>query len=215
MTTKNCTGGKNRAKIILKLLKEHYPEVQCTLTYHNPLEMLIATLLSAQCTDKRVNIVTETLFEKYHAASDYLAVPLEELENDIRSTGFYHNKAKNIRLLCEKLIKDYHSEVPRTLEQLIELPGVGRKTANVVMGNAFGISSGFVVDTHVGRLSRRMGLTTQTDPEKVERDLIKLFPKEEWVNTSHRLVFLGRELCSARKPECEKCFMSEICEKIK
>ncbi len=207
------TSKKAKAKIILQRLIDRYPEADCTLTHQSPLEMLIATVLSAQCTDKRVNIVTESLFKKYKRPIDYLAVSLEELEQDIKSTGFYHNKAKNIRLLCERLIEKYDSQVPSEMDQLVELPGVGRKTANVVLGNAFGKVSGFVVDTHVGRLSRRMGLTNENDPVKVERDLVKLFPKEEWINTSHRLIFLGREICSARKPDCEHCFLADVCKK--
>ncbi|MDO5579957.1 MAG: endonuclease III [Planctomycetia bacterium] len=202
---------KKRGREVLKILKKQYPEVHCTLEYRTPFQILIATILSAQCTDKRVNQVTADLFKKYTTPNDYLRVSLEELEDDIRSTGFYHHKAKNIRALCEILRARYHNEVPRTMEDLVQLPGVGRKTANVVLGNAFGISSGFVVDTHVGRLSRRLGLSEETDPKKVEQDLVRIFPQKEWIDASHRLIALGREYCSARKKRCSECPMIKIC----
>lgn len=200
-----------RGRSVLKILKKHYPNVRCTLEYRTPFQILIATILSAQCTDKRVNQVTVDLFRKYSTPDDYLKVPLEELENDIRSTGFFHHKAKNIHALCTILSSRYNNEVPQTMEDLVSLPGVGRKTANVVLGNAFGISSGFVVDTHVGRLSRRLGLSVETDPKKVEQDLVRIFPQKEWIDTSHRLIALGREFCSARKKRCEPCPMYKIC----
>ncbi|MDO5554364.1 MAG: endonuclease III [Planctomycetia bacterium] len=202
-----------RASALLRRLKKEYPDAQCTLDNANPFELLIATLLSAQCTDRRVNLVTRDLFKKYRSPADFLKVPLTELETDIKSTGFYHNKAKNIQALSRVLVERYAGQVPPVLEELTALPGVGRKTANVVLGNAFGIVAGFVVDTHVLRLAGRLGLSTEKTPEKVERDLMALFPQDEWVNLSHRLILLGRGPCQARRPECATCFLANLCEK--
>jgi endonuclease-3 len=204
-------GLPEQVEAIIAELKRLYPQATCTLNYSNPLELLIATQLSAQCTDERVNLVTARLFQKYRTVEDFAQVSLPELEQDIRSTGFYRNKAKNIRGTCQRLITMYGSEVPRTMEELLTLPGVARKTANVVLGNAFGIVEGFVVDTHVGRLSRRLGWTTNTDPVKVEQDLMRIIPRSDWLDLSHLLIFHGRSICDARRPLCEQCTLSRLC----
>ena len=172
---------------------------------------MIATRLAAQCTDERVNIVTEKLFQKYRSVEDYATVSMEELEQDIRSTGFYHNKAKNIRAACQRIITEFGGEVPRTMSELLSLPGVARKTANVVLGNAFGIVEGFTVDTHNIRLSRRFGWTTHTDAAKVEQDLMRIVPKKDWFDLSHLMIFHGRAICVARKPLCEECALAKLC----
>lgn len=200
-----------RRRRILRKLNAAYPQVGCTLDHFNAFQLLIATILSAQCTDKRVNEVTPGLFRRFKTPDDFLRAGIPEIEDAIRSTGFYHNKAKNIYALCKRLKEDFHNEVPHTIDELVNLPGVGRKTANVVLGNAFGIVEGIVVDTHVGRLSRKLGLTDATDPEKVERDLVSFVPKKEWVDFSHRLITHGRQVCRARRPLCEKCPLAEEC----
>ena len=200
---------------ILKLLKKHYGKAKCALNYKNPLELLIATILSAQCTDERVNIVTEKLFKKYKNVNDYAKANIKEFEKDIYSTGFYRNKAKNILSTC-RIIKDtYKGRVPNDFDKLLELPGVARKTANCVMGNAFGISSGVVVDTHVSRISKKLGLTKNEDPNKIEKDLISILPKKEWIRFSHMLIWHGRKLCDARRPKCEICFLNKLCPAVK
>jgi endonuclease-3 len=204
-------GSPEQVEAIIAELRRLYPKAACTLNYSNPLQLLIATQLSAQCTDERVNIVTAKLFQKYRTVADFAQVSQEELEQDIRSTGFYRNKAKNIRATCQRLITTYGSEVPRTMQELLTLPGVARKTANVVLGNAFGIVEGFVVDTHVGRLSRRLGWTTNTDPIKVEQDLMRIIPRTDWLDLSHLLIFHGRAICDARRPLCEQCSLSPLC----
>jgi len=198
-------------KELISRLSEHYPDARTALDFTNPLEILVATILSAQCTDERVNIVTAKLFKKYRKAEDYYAVPQEELENDIRSTGFYRNKAKNIRGATRMIVERYKNSFPNTMETLLELPGVARKTANCVLSNAFGIAAGIVVDTHVLRLSARLGLTKEEDAEKVERDLIALVPKERWISFSYWLINHGRAICKARKPMCGECFLNDIC----
>lgn len=195
-------------------LADEYPDVQCALKHQNPLELLVATILSAQCTDERVNRVTPDLFKTLRTAEDYARAPRETLEKMIHSTGFFRNKAKNIQLTCQRLMAEFKGRVPQTMEELLTLPGVARKTANVVLGTAFGIASGVVVDTHVFRLAHRMGLSTAKTPEKVEQDLIKLLPKEEWINFSHRLIHHGREICSARKPDCQNCVLQPLCPRI-
>lgn len=205
---------KRRAAQISRLLAKHYPDATTALHFHTPLELLIATILSAQCTDERVNQVSKSLFRKYTSAADYAATPLAELEEDIRSTGFYHNKANNIRECCRVLAERYDGQVPRDMEELVKLPGVGRKTANVVLGTAYGIASGVVVDTHVARLSRRLGLSKYKEPEKIERDLRELFPQKEWVAIGHRLIWHGRRYCTARKPNCRGCPLWKLCPKI-
>lgn len=202
---------KERASLLLQRLPEIYPEAHCELDFRNPLELLVATILSAQCTDKRVNIVTKDLFAVCRTVEDYASITQEDLEKVIRSTGFYRNKAKNIRAMAENLLKNHDGKVPESLEELAALPGVGRKTANVVLGNAFHKNEGVVVDTHVGRLSLRLGLTKHADPVKVEADLAKLFPRESWTDLSHWLIWHGRRRCMARNPDCPNCELAGIC----
>lgn len=200
-----------RTKRIIAGLQQAYPGAHCELNFSNPLELLVATILSAQCTDKRVNIVTANLFQKYRSAADYAQADLSALEQDIKTAGFYRNKAKNIQACCRKLVERHGGEVPRTMEALIQLDGVGRKTANVVLGNAFDTNVGVVVDTHVGRLSKRLGLTKEENPEKVEQDLMKLVPREQWTLFSHWLIWHGRRRCPARKPDCADCEIKSLC----
>jgi|SRR5215213_7968246 len=202
---------KQRTRKIIRLLRRQYPEAHCSLDHSSPLELLIATILSAQCTDERVNKVTPDLFRKYRSARDYLNVPREELEQDIRSTGFFHNKAKSIQGTCRMIIERFEGRVPERFEDLLELPGVARKTANVVMGNAFGVASGVVVDTHVSRLSQRLALSEHDNPEKIERDLIELVPKKDRVDFSHLLIYHGRNVCKARLPQCSECVLESLC----
>ena len=200
-----------RTQQIIAGLKRAYPEAHCELNYSNPLELLIATILSAQCTDKQVNIVTAELFKKYRRAGDYANATQAQLEQDVRRIGFFRNKAKNIRACCRKLLELHGGEVPRSMDELTALDGVGRKTANVVLGNTFGINVGVVVDTHVSRLSQRLGLTRATTPEKIEQDLMKLVPQDEWTLFSHWLIWHGRRRCSARKPDCAGCEIAGLC----
>lgn len=204
-------GSPEQVKAITEELRRLYPDAQVTLDFSNPLELLIATELAAQSTDERVNRVSRDLFRKYRSVEDYATVSEEELEQDIRSTGFYRNKAKNIRAASQRIITNYGGEVPRTMEDLLTLPGVGRKTANVVLGNAFGIIVGFVVDTHVGRLARRFGWTTNEDPVKVEQDLMRIVPRKDWLDLSHLMIYHGRAICIARKPLCEQCTLAKLC----
>ena len=199
------------ARELLKRLPAIYPDAHCELDYSNSLELLVATILSAQCTDKRVNIVTKDLFQRCRTAADYADISQEELETLVRSTGFYRNKAKNIRAMGAALLARHGGEVPSTLEALAALPGAGRKTANVVLGNAFNKNEGVVVDTHVGRLSQRLGLTKFADPIRIEQDLIKLFPRDSWTLLSHWLIFHGRRRCAARKTDCPNCEFRDIC----
>jgi len=208
-TTRGGTG-RPRVKKILSLLAREYPEARCALRFSNPLELLVATVLSAQCTDARVNQVTEVLFHKYRTAPDYADATLPQLETDIRSTGFYRNKAKAIRSFCAALVRDHDGRVPRTMEELIALPGIGRKTANLVLAEAFGIP-GITVDTHVKRLSQRLGLTPNNDPDKIEQDLVKLVPRDQWNTFSLRLIQHGRTVCKARSPRCHHCAMLSSC----
>lgn len=205
------TDKKGHAAEIVKRLRKAYPDAHCALNHTNAFELLIATILSAQCTDERVNIVTASLFRKYRSPADYLKVAQTELEQDIHSTGFFRNKAKNIQGACKRLIEEFGGEIPQTMDELLSLNGVARKTANVVLGNAFGMASGVVVDTHVSRLSQRLGLTEQTAAEKIEQDLQELVPKKHWVMFSHWLIFHGRQICQARKPKCSECVLSDIC----
>lgn len=202
---------KERTRKIIRLLKREYTDARCSLNHSNPLELLIATILSAQCTDERVNIVTAELFRKYCGAEDYASAQPEELEADIRSTGFFRNKARAIQGACRMIIERYEGRVPCKLEELLELPGVARKTANVVLGNAFGITSGVVVDTHVARLSQRLSLTTHGQPEKIERDLMELIPRRDWIIFSHLLIAHGRRVCKARTPLCAECVIEPLC----
>jgi endonuclease III len=196
---------------ILKGLEKLYPDVTCALTHETPLQLLISTILSAQCTDERVNKVTPELFRRLRTAKDFASVPQEELEGMIRSTGFFRSKAKSIQSASRDIAEKHGGKVPETMEELTELRGVGRKTANVVLGTAFGKNEGIVVDTHVGRLSRRLGLTKNEDPVKVEQDLMKIIPKNEWTNFAHRLIWHGRKICKARKPDCPVCPLSPYC----
>ncbi len=202
---------KLRTLEIIARLRAEYPNAHCELVHSNPFELLIATILSAQCTDARVNIVTADLFRKYRGPQDFAAADQSELERDIHSTGFYRNKAKNIKAASERIISVYGGRVPETMDDLLTLGGVARKTANVVLGNAFGIASGVVVDTHVSRLSQRLGLTRQTQPEKIEQELAKLVPKDDWIMFPHWLIFHGRRICNARRPKCEECVLNDIC----
>lgn len=203
-----------RLEKIIAGLNEAYPDAHCELEHNNPLELLVATILSAQCTDKQVNIVTADLFKKYRTAKDYAEAPLSELENDIRRIGLYRNKAKSIQACCQELAATYHGQVPQTMEQLIELAGVGRKTANVVLGNAFNINVGIVVDTHVARLSARLGLSREQAPERIEADLQKLVPNDQWCLFSHLLIWHGRRRCFARSPDCPQCEVLSLCPRI-
>lgn len=201
----------NKVKKIIKLLKKQHPEAKCALRHKNALELLISTILSAQCTDQRVNIVTEKLFKKYKNAKDYANANLKEFEKDIYSTGFYRNKAKNIIAACNIIDKKHKGKVPKDFNQLLELPGVARKTANCVMGTAFDIPSGIVVDTHVSRITQKLGLTKNTDPNKIEQDLIKIIPTDNWIMFSHWLIWHGRKVCDARKPRCDICLLNKLC----
>ncbi len=196
---------------ILKLLDQYYPDVHVTLDFTNPLELLVATVLSAQCTDERVNQVTPALFKKYPDAAAYARVPLAELEEAVHPTGFFHQKAKSIQAICQALVAKYGGQVPRSLEELVQLPGVGRKTANVILGNAFGIP-GIVVDTHCGRVSQRLGVTAQKDPVKIEFDLMGLVPRERWTKFSLQLIWHGRAICTAKSPKCPVCPLLPFCD---
>lgn len=204
-----------RARDLIQLLPKIYPDAHCELDYENPLELLVATILSAQCTDVRVNLVTKELFRRCRTMEDFAEISQEELEAIVHSTGFYRNKAKNIRAMAVRLLSEHHGEVPRTLAELSSLPGVGRKTANVVLGNAFGLDEGVVVDTHVTRLANRLGLTRQSDAVKIEQDLIKLFPRKIWTQLSHWLIWHGRRRCPARKPDCLHCELQTLCPSAK
>jgi endonuclease-3 len=203
-----------RTRKILEALARVYPDAHCELNFSNPLELLIATILSAQCTDKRVNLVTAELFNKYRSAKDYAGADPVALQNDIRSTGFYRNKAKSIQAACARLVEKSGGEVPRTMDELEALPGVGRKTANVVLGNAFGLNLGIVVDTHVLRLANRLGLVKEADPGKIEAALMKLVPQPDWTLFSHWLIWHGRRRCDARKPDCAGCEIARLCPKV-
>jgi endonuclease-3 len=201
-----------RAQHINAVLTELYPDAACALQHANPLQLLVATILSAQCTDVMVNKITPALFKRYPDAQAFAEAKLPELQALIKSTGFFRNKAKNIRACCQALVKEHGGEVPQTMEALVQLPGIGRKTANVILGNAFSVP-GIPVDTHVGRLSRRMGLSKHQDPKKVESDLMKLIPPAEWTMFGHRMIFHGRQVCHARKPRCADCALNEVCPK--
>jgi endonuclease-3 len=200
-----------RTRQIIAALHRTYPDAHCELNFSNPLELLIATILSAQCTDKRVNLVTAELFQKYQTAADYAHAPLPDLEAAVKTTGFFRNKAKNIQACCRALVEKHQGEVPRTMEELHALDGVGRKTANVVLGNAFGTNVGIVVDTHVTRLANRLGLTKQTDAVKIEQELVNLVPQDQWTLFSHWLIWHGRRRCTARKPDCANCEIAKLC----
>ena len=205
------TARATRTAALLAALPKIYPDAHCELNHRNPLELLIATILSAQCTDKRVNLVTTELFKKYRSAADFATAPLADLEEAVKTTGFFRNKAKNIQACCRQLLEKHGGEVPRSMDELTALAGAGRKTANVVLGNAFGINVGVVVDTHVARLSQRLGLTRETTPEKIEADLMKLIPQGQWTLFSHWLIWHGRRRCDARKPACAACELQTLC----
>lgn len=210
--SKTVLARRDRVAKILPLLKEMYPDAKCSLNFKTPLDLLVATILSAQCTDERVNLVTSELFKKYRTAADYVSVPPEQLEKEIQSTGFYRNKAKSIRAMAQALIDHHGGEVPQTMNQLTKLAGVGRKTANVVLGNAFGKEVGVVVDTHITRLSNRLGLTKhETDAVKIEQDLIPIVPQKEWTLFAHLIIHHGRAICQARKPQCTICELLPHC----
>jgi endonuclease III len=196
---------------IIARFRKLYPDAHCELNFKNPLELLVATVLSAQCTDKRVNLVTADLFKRFNTAADYASNPQEELETAIKSTGFFRNKAKSIRSMANDLVHKFGGEVPGSMDELTSLAGVGRKTANVVLGNAFGINAGIVVDTHVRRLAQRLGLTRQIDPDKIELELMKIVPQEDWTNFSHWLIWHGRRCCYAQKPDCLHCDLASLC----
>jgi endonuclease III len=208
---KNATERRERVAEILRRLDKMYPDVTCALIHRNPWELLVATILSAQCTDKRVNEVTPGLFRKYPTPADFAAVKPEVLAQDIRSTGFFNNKAKSIVGAAKAVMGEFLGQVPRTMEEMLTIPGAARKTANVVLGTAYGIASGVVVDTHVMRISRRLDLTKQSDPVKIERDLEKIVPKEKWILFSHQLIHHGRSLCLARNPRCADCLLETVC----
>jgi endonuclease III len=205
---------KRLAARVLRQLARTYPQATCALHFQTPLELLVATILSAQCTDTRVNLVTKDLFRKYPSAAHYARAPLAQLERDIQSTGFFRNKAKNIQGCCQSLASQHGGEVPRDMDILVGLSGVGRKTANVVLGTAYGIASGVVVDTHILRLSQRLGLTRQKDPVKVEQDLMAVIPSKQWIDFGHRMIAHGRQICTARKPKCDQCPMNGFCPRI-
>lgn len=212
--TRKWSAKQQRALEILIRLKRRYPEAPCTLNYKTPIQLLVATILSAQCTDERVNQVTPELFSRFPDAAALAAANVEEIENLIRSTGFYRNKAKNILGACRMIMAEFGGEVPRRMEELLKLPGVARKTANVVLAHAYDIHEGVTVDTHVKRLSFRLGLTEHTDPIRIERDLMRLLPQPEWENWSIRLVYYGREICQARKPQCAVCELADLCPSV-
>jgi endonuclease-3 len=202
---------KSRALKIIELLEKEHPDAKVALHYSNPLELLVATILSAQSTDETINKVTKTLFKKYTKSEDYANADLKELEQDIRSTGFYHNKAKNLQNSAKMLVEKYNSQVPKTMEELVKLPGVARKTANIVLTNAYGVVAGVAVDTHVRRLAQRIGLSENNDPNKIERDLMNIVPKDKWMRITDLLIFHGRRVCTAKKPNCAGCVLNKIC----
>jgi endonuclease-3 len=202
---------KARALKVIELLEREHSDAKIALHYTNPLELLVATILSAQCTDERINMVTKALFKKYTKAEDYANADLKELEQDIKSTGFYRNKAKNLKKCCQLLVEKYNSQVPKSMEELIELPGVARKTANIVLTNAFGVVEGVAVDTHVRRLAQRLGLSGNDDPNKIEKDLMRIIPKDKWMRITDLLIFHGRRICTAKRPNCAACVLNKFC----
>jgi endonuclease III len=214
MPRETAAAKKERTLKICAALQRAYPDAHCELNFSNPLQLLVATILSAQCTDKRVNLVTAELFKKYRSAKDFAEAPLAQIEEAVKSTGFFRNKAKNIKACCAALAEKFGGEVPRTMDELHALAGVGRKTANVVLGNAFGINVGVVVDTHVTRLSNRLGLAKGTDAVKLEQELMKLVPQKSWALFSHWLIWHGRRRCAARKPDCANCEIQKLCPQI-
>jgi endonuclease III len=214
MARESAAARASRAQKILRVLARTYPDAHCELDFSSPLDLLIATILSAQCTDKRVNLVTKELFRVCKTAADYVALPQEQLEEIINSTGFFRAKARSIKACCASLVANHAGKVPRTMDDLTKLQGVGRKTANVVLGNVYGLNEGIVVDTHVQRLSRRLGLTRANTPEKIELELMKLIPRDQWALFSHWLIWHGRRRCAARKPDCAACELASLCPRI-
>lgn len=206
---------KEKVKYILKTLEEKFGKPKCALNYESPFELLVAVILSAQCTDKRVNIVTEEMFKKYNTPEDFVSLEIEKIEELIKSTGFYRNKAKNIKKASQQLIEKYNSELPKEMEKLLELGGVGRKTANVVRGEIWGLADGITVDTHVKRITNLLGLTKEKTPEKIEQDLMKIVPKKSWIDFSHYIILQGRDKCIARRPKCQECEIKEVCDYFK
>jgi len=202
---------KKRAKKIITLLLKAYPDAKCSLDHKNPLQLLVATILSAQCTDKRVNVVTPALFARFKTAKDFAEAGLPELEKYVRTTGFYRNKSKSVKAAGQELVEKYGGQVPKTMEELIHLPGVGRKTANVVLGTAYGIASGVVVDTHVNRIAARLGLAPKESPEKMEKRLMEVIPKEHWIRFPHQIIYHGRADCKAQRPNCPGCVVNKLC----
>ncbi|MBN1244743.1 endonuclease III [Candidatus Bathyarchaeota archaeon] len=202
---------KARAQKVMELLEKEHADAEIALSYKNPLELLIATILSAQATDEQINALTPKLFQKYTTAKDYANAELTELEQDIKSSGFYHNKAKNLKNSAKLLVEKYNSQVPKTMEELVELPGVARKTANIVLFNAYGVIAGVAVDTHVRRLSQRLGLTENTNQDKIEKDLMNIVPKDKWMRITDLLIFHGRRVCNAKKPRCDACVLNKLC----
>ncbi len=202
---------KARVRRIIRLLKKHYPDARCSLDFKTVHQLMVATILSAQCTDERVNMTTPALFRKYRNVKAFAEADLAELERMIYATGFYSNKAKAIKASAQQLVERFNGKVPRTLEELVSLKGVGRKTASVILGAGYGLAEGIVVDTHVGRISRLLGLTGEKDPVKIERDLMKVIPKKDWIDWSHLLIYHGRALCVARRPKCSECFLCQLC----
>jgi endonuclease III len=202
---------RTRTDQLIERLKAAHPDARCSLSYSNPLELLVATVLSAQCTDERVNRVTQSLFKKYRTASDYAGALPEELEEDIKATGFYRNKAKALRRCCAELVARYAGEVPANMAALVQLPGIGRKTANVILGNAYAMAKGIVVDTHVRRVAGRLGLTKHGDPDKIEQDLLQVVPRRDWIIIGHLLILHGRRTCAARAPKCPVCPLNDLC----
>jgi len=215
LATESNDEKRKRATLIRRRIRKSYPDAKCALNFSNPLEMLVATVLSAQCTDTKVNEVTATLFKKYTKPEDYLAAKPGELEQDIHQTGFFNQKAKSIRGLSQKILEDFSGEVPRTMKEILTLPGVARKTGNVVLGNAYGVVEGIAIDTHVHRLSYRLGLSDEDDPINVEQDLMSLTPRKDWFALTYLLIEHGRRICDARKPKCAECVLSDVCPAVR
>ena len=215
MPRESLENKRKRAARIVELLKQEYPDARCSLDFRTPHQLMVATILSAQCTDERVNMVTPGLFKKYRSVRAFAEADLGELEDDVRSTGFYSNKAKAIRNSARQLLENHGGRIPKTLDELVELPGVGRKTGSVILGAGFGLAEGVVVDTHVGRISRLLGLTKEKDPVKIERDLMKIIAEKDWIACSHLLIFHGRAVCIARRPKCSECRLAELCPSAK
>ena len=211
MPVESLADKKNRARKIIRLLRKHYPEARCSLDFETTHQLMVATILSAQCTDERVNMVTPELFRKYPDVKSFAEADLAQLEKDVYTTGFYSNKARAIKNSARQLMAEHGGNIPQTLDELVKLPGVGRKTGSVILGVGFGLAEGVVVDTHVGRISRLLGLSREKTPEKVERDLMKVIPRKDWIDYSHLLIFHGRSICIARRPDCDACFLRRLC----